>query len=103
MAAGNNTRWVNLSIQAASDNAAQMWNNTLTGLANQGGLPLSAYTSGTAGSVAFLKITGDSQTYNIQLSITKVNVSADYVNEYSPGGISRAWRNVPGYPPPAST
>jgi hypothetical protein len=101
--AGSNTRWVNLSIQAASVNAARMWNNTLTGLASQGELPSSSYMSGTTGNVAFLNITGDLQTYNIQLSITKVNVSADYVNEYSPGGISRAWRSVPGYPPPVST
>jgi hypothetical protein len=101
--AGNNTRWVNLSIQAASVNAARMWNTTLTDLATQAGLPSNAYTSGTAGNGAFLNITGSLQTYDIQLSITKVNVSADYVNEYSPGGISRAWRNVPGYSPSGST
>jgi hypothetical protein len=97
---GNNTRWVNLSIQAANANAAQMWNKTFADLASGGGLAASAYKTGTAGNVAFLNITGDPQLYDIQLSLTQVNVSADYVNEYSPGGISRAWRGVPGYVPP---
>ncbi|HXW98347.1 MAG TPA: DUF2341 domain-containing protein [Methanomicrobiales archaeon] len=97
---GNNTRWVNISIQAASTNASQMWLTTLTGLAAKGGLPATAYTNGTAGNVAFLNITGASpQLYTIQLSLTQVNVSADYVEEYTSGGISRAWRNQPGYAP----
>ncbi|HUK38578.1 MAG TPA: DUF2341 domain-containing protein [Methanomicrobiales archaeon] len=97
---GNNTRWVNISIQAASTNASQMWLSTLTGLAAKGGLPATAYTNGTAGNVAFMNITGGNpQLYNIQLSLTQVNVSADYVEEYTSGGISRAWRNQPGYAP----
>jgi hypothetical protein len=97
---GNNTRWVNLSILAASADAARMWNKTFADLASQGGLSSSAYKTGTAGNVAFLNVTGDPQLYDIQLSLTEVNVSADFVNEYSPGGISRAWRGVPGYVPP---
>jgi hypothetical protein len=99
---GNNTRWVNLSIQTSSASVAQMWNRTLSGLAVQGGLSAGTYTYGAAGNVAFLNITGNPQLYDIRLSLTQVNVSADYVNEYSPGGISRAWRSVPGYAAPAT-
>jgi hypothetical protein len=97
---GNNTRWVNLTILAANANAAQMWNRTFRDIAARGGLTANDYKTGTAGNSAFLNITRSPQTYDIQLSLTQVNVSADYVNEYSPGGIARAWRNVPGYLPP---
>jgi hypothetical protein len=79
-----------------------MWNRTFRDLADRGGVPVGAYTTGTAGNNAFLNITGNPQIYDIQLSITRVNVSADYVNEYSPGGIARSWRNLPGYIPPTS-
>ncbi|MDD1671365.1 MAG: hypothetical protein LUQ67_08710, partial [Methanomicrobiales archaeon] len=101
--AGNNTRWVNLSIQAASTNASEMWNRTFQDLANRGGLPVTSYTTGRSGNVAFLYITGNSQTYDVRLSLTRVNVSADYVEEYSTGGISRSWRNVPGFEAPTNT
>jgi hypothetical protein len=94
---GNNTRWVNLSIQAASINASEMWNRTFQNLVNSGGLSATSYTIGRSGNVAFLNITGNPQLYDVRLSLTQVNVSADYVEEYSPGGISRSWRNVPGY------
>jgi len=100
--AGNNTRWVNLSIQAASTNASEMWNRTFQDLANRGGLPVNSYTTGRSGNVAFLNITGSPQTYDVRLSLTQVNVSADYVEEYSAGGISRSWRNVPGFELPAA-
>ena len=56
-----------------------------------------------AGNYAFINITGSSQAYNVQLAITKVNVSADYVNEYNPGGISQSWLSVPGYAAPGYT
>ena len=39
LAPGYNTRWVNLSIQAASTSTAQMWWRTLRGIADQGGAP----------------------------------------------------------------
>jgi hypothetical protein len=96
---GNNTRWVNLTIMAASNNTAEVWNRTLQDLANRGGLPVTSYTSGRTGTVAFLNVTGNPQIYDVQLTLTQVNVSADYVMEYSPGGISREWRNEPGFSP----
>ncbi len=100
--AGNNTRWVNITIQAASTNASEMWNRTFQDLANDGGLPVTSYKIGRSGNVTFLNITGNPQIYDVRLSLTQVNVSADYVEEYSTGGISRSWRNVPGFAPPGS-
>jgi Bacterial Ig-like domain (group 3)/Domain of unknown function (DUF2341)/Concanavalin A-like lectin/glucanases superfamily len=100
--AGNNTRWVNITIQAASENASRMWQRTLTSLADQAGLPATAYTNGTSGSYAFLNITGDPNLYDIRLSLTQVNVSADYVLDYSTGGVSRYWRDVPGFSLPSN-
>jgi hypothetical protein len=101
--AGNNTRWVNITIQAASTSAAQMWQKTLTSIADQGGLPVSAYTNGTSGNYAFINITGNPNIYDIRFSRTQVNLSADYVDEYSAGEVSRYWRNVPGFVLPTET
>jgi hypothetical protein len=101
--AGNNTKWVNITIQAASTNAARMWQKTLTSIADQGGLPVSAYTNGTSGNYAFINITGNPQLYDIRYSRTQVNLSADYVDEYSAGEVSRYWRNVPGFILPGSS
>ena len=103
LAPGNNTRWVNLTIQAASVNASQMWQQTLTTIADRGGLPASAYTNGTSGNYAFINITGSPDLYDVRLSLTQVNVSADYVMEYSPGEVSRYWRDVPGFSLPTET
>jgi hypothetical protein len=94
----NNTRWVNLTIKAANNNTAEMWNQTFKQLANQGGL--TSYSNGRAGNVTFLYITGDPTTYGVQLSLTQVNVSADYVLQYTFGGFSRSWQGVPGFPAP---
>ena len=99
--AGNNTQWVNLTIQAASANAASMWNQTFKTLAFQGGLPSASYMTGMAGNVTFLNISGGT-TYGVQLSLTQVNVSADYVLEYNFGGLSRSWQSVPGTPVPTT-
>jgi hypothetical protein len=98
--AGNNTRWVNVTIQAANQNVSAMWLRTFRELADRGGLPVTAYTNGTSGNYAFINITTNSKAYDVQLALTQVNVSADYVEEYSAGGISRSWRNVPGYAAP---
>ena len=103
LAAGNNTRWVNLTIQSSSVNASAMWLRTLRDIADRGGLPVTSYTNGSAGNVAFINITGNPQVYDVQLASTMVNVSADYVEEYSSGGISRSWRSVPGYAAPGYT
>ena len=45
--AGNNTQWINLTIQAASTNASAMWLRTLRDIADRGGLPVTSYTNGT--------------------------------------------------------
>jgi hypothetical protein len=102
---GYNTRWVNLSIQAASTSTAQMWWRTLCGIADQGGLPPTLYTNGTTGNVAFLNITGNPQLYDIQLSLTQVNVSGDYIEDYPTGGLVNSWRSLQGFrplPPPTT-
>jgi len=98
--AGNNTRWINLTIQASTANASAMWLRTLRDIADRGGLPVTSYTNGSTGNIAFINITGNPQVYDVQLALTSVNVSADYVEEYTSGGISRSWRNVPGYAAP---
>src|SRR5512136_767174 len=95
---GKNTRWVNLRIQAASPNAADMWNRTFHEIAARGGLPAGSYAAGSSGTIAYLNITGDPQLYTIQLSLTRVNIATDYILEYSPGGIARGWREGPGFP-----
>ena len=101
---GNNTQWVNVTIQAASANAASMWNRTFYTLASQGlGATSSSFTTGVAGNLAFLNITGDPTTYGVQLSLTQVNVSADYSMEFTFGGISRSWQSVPGFPAQTSS
>src|SRR5512136_1115277 len=95
---GKNTRWVNLRIQAASPNAADMWNRTFQEIAARGGLPAGSYAAGSSGTIAYLNITGDPNLYTIQLSLTRVNIATDYILEYSPGGIARGWREGPGFP-----
>jgi hypothetical protein len=105
LAPGYNTRWVNLSIQAANPNTAQMWWRTLRGIADQGRLPQALYTNGTSGNVAFLNITGNPQLYDIQLSITQVNVSGEYIEDYPTGGLVNSWRSLQGFrpaPPPTT-
>jgi hypothetical protein len=105
LAPGFNTRWVNLSIQAASTGTAQMWWRTLRGIADQGRLPQALYTNGTAGNVAFLNITGNPQLYDIRLSLTQVNVSGDYIEDYPTGGLVNSWRSLQGFrpmPPPTT-
>jgi hypothetical protein len=103
LAPGANTRWVNLSITAANANVAQMWNRTFREIADRGGLPTTIYTTGASGKTAFILITGNPQLYDIQLSVTQVNVSGDYQQDNPPGGITRSWRSLQSYralPPP---
>jgi hypothetical protein len=100
LATGNNTKWVNITVQASSANASAMWLRTFRDIADRGGLPATAYTNGSAGNFAFINITANPQIYGVQLTLTQVNVSADYVEEYTSGGISRSWRNVPAYAAP---
>ena len=75
MAAGNNTRFVNVTIRAQSTNAAQMWLHVLQDAADKAGFPTRYYTNNTAGVESFLNITPDKNIYGVQLSLNKVTVN----------------------------
>jgi len=75
MAAGNNTRFVNVTIRAQSTNAAQMWLHALQDAADKAGFPTRYYTNNSAGIDTFLNITPDRRIYGVQLSLSKVTVN----------------------------
>jgi len=75
LVSGNNTRFVNISIWAQSNNAAMMWNRTLLDSANKAGFLPGWYTMNTAGVVTYMNISSGSA-YGIQLSLRRVTVSA---------------------------
>jgi hypothetical protein len=74
MATGNNTRYVNLSIQTLSNNTAQMWNRALLDAAGKAGFPASYYTRNTSGTVTYMNITPDPSIYGVRLSLNRVTV-----------------------------
>jgi len=73
LASGNNTRWVNITIDALSNNAAMAWNWTFLNAANQAGFPPSLYTITTAGSETSINIS-TVPIYGIQLSLQNATV-----------------------------
>ena len=75
MAAGNNTRFVNVSIRALSTNAALMWQHVLQDAADKAGFPTRIYTNNSAGIETFLNISPDRNIYGVQLSIGNVTVN----------------------------
>jgi len=75
MAAGNNTRFVNVSIRALSTNAALMWQHVLQDAADKAGFPTMYYTNNSAGIETFLNISPDRKIYGVQLSLNKVTVN----------------------------
>jgi hypothetical protein len=78
MAAGNNTRFVNITVTAQSVNAAKMWLQAFNSTAEKAGfLPsMNLYTSGTAGLASFLNITSTDQgIYGVRLSLNTVTVN----------------------------
>jgi hypothetical protein len=75
MAAGNNTRFVNVSVRTQSTNAAVMWLHALQDAANRAGFTTSIYTSNQAGAESFLNISPDRKVYGVQLSLNKVTVN----------------------------
>jgi hypothetical protein len=75
LAAGNNTRFVNITVRAASTQSAQMWQRALQNAADKGGFTTNLYTNGTAGIESFLNISTSKKIYGVQLSMTNVTVS----------------------------
>jgi hypothetical protein len=76
LAAGNNTRFVNISVRTQSQNAAQMWLQVFNSTAEKAYFPSSLYTSGTAGNESYINITStDPAIYGVRLSLNKVNVT----------------------------
>jgi hypothetical protein len=77
LAAGNNTRFVNISVRVRSDNAAQMWLQVFNSTAEKAHFNSSLYTSGTAGNESYINITSpDPMTYGVRLSLNTVDVNA---------------------------
>jgi hypothetical protein len=76
LAAGNNTRFVNISVRVQSENAAKMWLQVFNSTAEKAYFPSGLYTSGTAGLESYINITStDPAIYGVRLSLNKVNVS----------------------------
>lgn len=75
MAAGNNTRFVNISVRTQSENASQMWLQALQTAAVKAGFPTRFYTSNAAGVESFMNITADPGIYGVRLSLTRVTVN----------------------------
>jgi hypothetical protein len=76
MVAGNNTRFVNISVSTQSTNAAKMWLHALQYAADQAEFPVNYYTNATAGAESFLNISPSGKIYGVQLSLNKVTVNA---------------------------
>jgi hypothetical protein len=77
LAAGNNTRWVNITVQAQSANAARMWLEAFNSTAEKAGFPTSIYSSGTSGVYSWMYLTStDPTSYGVRLSLNKVTVNA---------------------------
>jgi hypothetical protein len=77
LAAGNNTRFVNISVRTQSQNAAQMWLQVFNSTAEKASFPTSLYKSGTAGNESYINITSTNPSmYGVRLSLNKVEVNA---------------------------
>lgn len=74
MAVGNNTRYVNLSVRALSNNTAMMWNRVFLDAATKAGFPAGYYTYNTTGVETYMNITPDPGIYGIRLSLNRVTV-----------------------------
>ena len=83
--AGNNTRFVNISVQAQTTNASQMWLSAFQTAAAKAGFPPSIYTNATGGLVSFINITPDVKNYGVSLTLNKVIVNTA-IQSAVPGG-----------------
>jgi len=75
MAAGNNTRFVNVSVRALSTNAALMWLQAFQSAADKAGFPTNMYTNNSAGVESFMNISPSRNIYGVRLSLNKVTVN----------------------------
>jgi hypothetical protein len=75
MVAGNNTRYVNISVRAQTQNASQMWLQALTTAADKAGFPAGIYTNNTVGVESFMNISADPRIYGVRLSVNRVTVN----------------------------
>jgi len=85
LAPGNNTQFVNLTVDTLSNNAAMAWNYTLLTAANQAGFPASIYTMNTGGAETYMNISPSSSIYGIQLALKKVVVNSALQTATPPG------------------
>jgi len=85
LASGNNTRFLNLTVDTLSNNAAMAWNYTLLNAANQAGFPPSIYTMNTAGVETYMNISPSRSIYGIQLALKKVVVNSAIQTATPPG------------------
>ena len=86
MVAGNNTRFVNISVRAQSTNASQMWLQALQTAAAKARFPTTIYTNATGGVESFMNITADPRIYGVRLSLNKVIVNAAIQTAAPSGG-----------------
>ncbi len=86
MVAGNNTRFVNISVWTQSENASQMWLQALTNAADKAGFPTRIYTNKTAGCESFLNITADPAIYGVRLTLSNVTVKTAIQTAAPSGG-----------------
>jgi len=86
MVAGNNTRFVNISVWTQSANASQMWLQALTTAADKAGFPTRIYTNKSAGVESFLNITADPAIYGVRLSLSRVTVNTAIQTAAPSGG-----------------
>ncbi len=86
MAAGNNTRFVNMTIQTSSNNTALMWNRVFLDAANKARFPASYYTSNTDGVNTFFNISPYKNIYGVRLSVNTVNVDTTLQTAAPSGG-----------------
>lgn len=75
LAAGNNTRFVNITVRTTNTKSAEMWQRALQDAADKGGFTTNLYTNGTAGIESFLNISPSNRIYGVQLSMTNVTVA----------------------------
>ncbi|HMA06031.1 MAG TPA: hypothetical protein VKO45_08915 [Methanomicrobiales archaeon] len=70
LASGNNTRFVNISILAQSNNASLMWQQAFQTAATKAGFPSSIYTTNSSGLWSYLTVSA-SPNYGIRLSLSR--------------------------------
>jgi hypothetical protein len=84
---GNNTRFVNISIRAANNNTALMWQRIFQTAADQAGFSYPGmYVNGSSGNTSWINISPSNSIYGVQLSLNQVNISAAIQTAVPPAG-----------------